>query len=401
MKSPSFRIMAVALILVSFNLRPAINSVAPVLEVIRGGLGMSALAASLLTSIPVLCMGLIPPLAVKLGQRKGIERVIGWSLAVIAAGNALRLPAGSSAFLLATAAVAGIGIAAIGPLLSGFIKQHFADKMPAMISLYTVALAAGATAASALSVPLEARMHSWQSSLAIWAVPALIAWPVWRLNVLRRIPRTSGITAAARPAGLPWHSGQAWLLTLSFGLLGLLFYSITAWLPPVIEHSGYGRAYAGNMLMLFSLIQMPVGLAFPLLLRRMASRRFWLLLGSFSMLLGFAGIMLAMPPWLAVVLLGIGPGVLFPVNLLLPIESAADAREAVAWSAMTQSVGYVIGAAGPLLLGAIHDATGGYTSLIAVLMAAAVLMVFVQFRIAKAETARGVAAIEKQRGGAA
>ncbi|CAG7654962.1 CynX/NimT family MFS transporter [Paenibacillus allorhizosphaerae] len=395
MKSPSLRMMALALILVSFNLRPGINSVAPVLQAIRDELGMNAFTASLLTSIPVLCMGIIPPFAVKLGQRKGIERVIGWSLAFIVAGNALRLLTGSSIFLLLTAAVAGIGIAAIGPLLSGFIKQHFASNVPALISLYTVALAVGATIASGLSVPLQNRIHSWQHSLAVWALPALIALPVWWLYVLRRVKQPDGKTSTAHAAGLPWHSGRAWLLTLSFGMLGMLFYSLTAWLPPVIEHMGYSKAYAANMLTLFSFIQIPVGLAFPLLLKRIPSRLFWLLLGSFSMLIGFTLIMMSMTPWLAAILIGIGPGVLFPVNLLLPIETAADARQAAAWSAMTQSIGYVIGAAGPLLLGAIHDASGGYASLIVVLLAVNVLMIFIQLRIVKVRTAGGVVALEK------
>jgi CP family cyanate transporter-like MFS transporter len=177
---------------------------------------------------------------------------------------------------------------------------------------------------------------------------------------------------------------MAWQLTISFGLLAMLFYSITAWLPPIVQNMGYSKQYAGNMLTIFSLIQIPVSLMLPAFLKRYPSRRFWLLLGSSLLLAGFLLLVFAGRPWLAAILIGLGPGVLFPINLMLPIDEAADAQQAAAWSAMTQSIGYVIGALGPVLLGAVHDAAGGsFASLIVALLVINVLMVAVQLAIAK------------------
>jgi CP family cyanate transporter-like MFS transporter len=380
--------MGIALFLTSLNLRPAINAISPLLQVLSRDLGMNAFAASLLTSIPVLCMGIFSPVAVKLGQRLGMERVIGWALAVIGLGNVLRILAGSAAVLLVTAFVAGVGIATIGPLLSGFIKMRFPAHVPTMISLYTVALALGATLASGLTVPLQARLHSWQAALSVWAALALIALPVWWLAVSRRAERPAASAASAatvrRMAGLPWRDKMAWQLTISFGLLAMLFYSITAWLPPIVQNMGYSKQYAGNMLTIFSLIQIPVSLMLPAFLKRYPSRRFWLLLGSSLLLAGFLLLIFAGRPWLAAILIGLGPGVLFPINLMLPIDEAADAQQAAAWSAMTQSIGYVIGALGPVLLGAVHDAAGGsFASLIVAMLVINVLMMAVQLAIAK------------------
>ncbi|MBB3128968.1 CP family cyanate transporter-like MFS transporter [Paenibacillus rhizosphaerae] len=388
MRKPSLFMMAVAFILASLNLRPAMNSISPMLQAIQRDLGMSALSASLLTSIPVLCMGIFPAFAVKLGQRAGLERVIGWSIAVIGAGTVLRWFTGSSVYLLLTTVLAGLGIAAAGPLLSGFIKQHFPAKVPVMISLYTVSMAVGAALASGLSLPLSVRAHSWQESLALWAILAAVALPVWWWSVVRHTRRPAGEARSNRPAGLPWNSAKAWILTLSFGLLAVLFFSVTAWLPPVVEHMGYGKAYAANMLVLFSLTQIPVGLLFPHLLRRLPSRRFWLALGALSMAAGFLMLWMSVAPWLAAILIGIGPGVLFPVNLMMPIEAVSDAQQATSWSAMTQSVGYVIGAMGPMLLGVIHDAAGSYTLLIPVLLAVTVAMAGVQQLAAKPKAAK-------------
>lgn len=89
-------------------------------------------------------------------------------------------------------------------------------------------------------------------------------------------------------------------------------------------------------------------------------------------------------PWLAAILIGIGPGVLFPVNLMMPIEAVSDTEQATAWSAMTQSAGYVIGALGPVLLGVIHDAAGSYALLIPVLLTVTLTMAAVHQLAAKA-----------------
>ncbi|KIL38941.1 MFS transporter [Gordoniibacillus kamchatkensis] len=386
MKKFSPFLMIAALFLASLNLRPAINSVSPLLQAIRQELGMSAFAASLLTSIPVLCMGVFSPLAVRWGRRKGIERVIGWSLAVIGIGNALRIFANSTWSLLLTSFIAGVGIAVIGPLLSGFIKQRFPANVPAMISVYTIALALGATLASGLSVPLQARFHSWQIALAVWAVLAVLALPLWRLSVARKAERPDAAAKAASGASakLPWRNRKAWLLTLSFGLLGMLFYSVTAWLPPIVQSMGYSKQYAGTVLTVFSVTQIPVGLALPALLRRYPSRLFWLLLGSVLMLAGFVMTALSVLPLISAVLIGLGPGVLFPLNLMLPFDEAADAQQAAAWSAMTQSAGYIVSALGPIVLGRLHDAMGGsFLPVIAGMIAINVLMMAVQLAIVK------------------
>ncbi|CAM3956048.1 MFS transporter [Cohnella lubricantis] len=369
-----------ALFLASLNLRPAINAVSPILQTIRYDLGMNAFVASLLTSIPVLCMGLFSPIAVQFGRRYGIERMIGISLAIIGAGNALRLIAHSTFLLLVTAFVAGVGIAMIGPLLSGFIKHRFPSHVPTMISLYTIALALGATAASGSAIPLQSRLHSWQGSLSLWATLSFFALLTWRIAVLRGAPRSN--VSVVSNAKLPWGNAKAWMLTLSFGMLAMLFFSLTAWLPPVIHGMGYSTPYAANLLTLFSLIQIPVSLVLPKLLKRIPSRVLWLLTGSSFFLAGFVLLGTGRLPWFAVILLGIAPGILFPLNLMLPIDEAEGAPEAAAWSAMTQSIGYTTGALGPILLGWLYDATGGsYPMLVTGMVFISVIMICCQLRI--------------------
>ncbi|GGH78538.1 CP family cyanate transporter-like MFS transporter [Pullulanibacillus pueri] len=378
MKKPITIFLVMALFFAALNLRPAINSIGPLLQALQKDLGMSASVASLLTTIPVLCMGIFSPVAVKLGSRWGIERVLGWSLFVIGIGTILRFFTTSTTFLLITAFLAGLGIAAMGPLLPGFIKRYFPHQVPTMISVYTVALTLGAALASGLSVPLENGFGSWKGALGIWALLAFIALPIWWFFVLRHREKGTGKASLSQSSKLPWGNKKAWLLTLSFGLMAMIFYSVTAWLPPIIQGLGYSKIYAGNALTLFAFIQIPVSLLLPLLLKRLPSRLLWLLISSVIEIVGFVMILLSIQPIIAAALIGIGAGALFSLNLLLPIDATTNGQEAASWSAMAQAVGYVIGALGPIILGWIQDATGSFFSAVIGLIIIILIMICVQ-----------------------
>src|SRR5699024_9660864 len=62
--------------------------------------------------------------------------------------------------------------------------------------------------------------------------------------------------------------------------------------------------------------------------------------------------------WLWAVLVGVGSGV-FPLALTLIGLRARTSRGTVALSGFAQSTGYLIAAAGPVLIGASYDLTGG------------------------------------------
>ncbi|WP_054025717.1 CynX/NimT family MFS transporter [Bacillus sp. FJAT-28004] len=374
-----YSLLIVALFIASLNLRPAINSIAPLLENIRDNLGMNASVASLLTSIPVLCMGLFSPAAVKFSGKWGIERVLGWSLFVIGIGTVLRFFTHSTFSLLITAFIAGVGIAVAGPLLPGFIKRHFPKHVPSMIAVYTVALTLGAALSSGFARSLQDGFNSWQSALGIWAVIAFGAVLLWWMFVLRRTPTQVQLSSTGSKASLPWKNKKAWQLTLSFGLMAMLFYSFTAWLPQIVQGMGYSKSYAANVLTIFVVVQIPVSLILPILLRHFPSRRLWLSVEALLELIGLILLASSAEPWIAAIFIGAGAGGLFSLNLLLPLDATNNPQEAASWSAMTQSIGYVLGATGPIILGWIHDATESFSTAIAGLIVINVVMIFVQF----------------------
>ncbi len=364
--------------LAALNLRPLMTSVAPLLGTIQRELGMSGAAASLLTTLPVLCMGLFAPLAARIGDRLGTERTIQASLLLIAAMTALRAAGSSTALLIATAIFGGIGISLAGPLLSVFVKKSFPTR-PAVVSVYSASMTIGAALASSLSVPVYERSGgSLAVALSVWAVLGVAAAALWS-GFARR-----GGGGKVRPRSvLPLRNSRAVKLTLFFGLMAGLFYSITAWIAPIAIDFGYGPDRAAVFLTVFTVIQIPVSLIAPALASPLGSPRSVLVAcGSFE-LAGVAMLLLGLPMLPAVISLGIGAGGLFPLALMLPIAEAGTPEEAGGWSAMTQGGGYVLGALGPLTIGALRDVSGGFAAALTFMLVLIAAMIALQWNMTR------------------
>ncbi|MFF2177510.1 CynX/NimT family MFS transporter [Lysinibacillus sp. NPDC058147] len=372
----------IAIILASFNLRPVITSVSPLLGTIRESLHMSAATASLLTSLAVLCMGLFAPFAIKLANRFSLERAITYSLILIGLATAARFFAYSAWVMLLTAFLAGIGIAIAGPLLSGFIKQNFTNPSR-VVGIYSLALVVGASLGSGLSIPLSALFHTWQASAASWAILAVIAVFFWWKPIEKK-PATntrSDTSNADNNLKQLLTDQKAWLLTVFFGLMAFMFYTIMAWLPPIVEDLGYSKQQAGMMLTLLTVAQMPATFLVPILNNRFQHRAVWLVSCSLLELIGLSMLLFSVNPWLSSLFIGIGAGGLFSLGLTLPIDEAKNIKEASILAAMTQSVGFVFAALGPLFVGLVRDYTGNFTVAIIGMMVIVIAMILIQVKI--------------------
>lgn len=145
------------------------------------------------------------------------------------------------------------------------------------------------------------------------------------------------------------------------GLQSLGFYATIAWLPSIVHDHGTSAATAGWELFLFQAFGLAASITLPLLTRRQADQR--LLAAAFSALTGLGFALLAVAPGLAVVtcvLAGFGGGATLVLALTFQGQRAAQGPQAAALAAMAQAVGYTVAAIGPLLLGTLHSATGGW-----------------------------------------
>lgn len=344
------------------------------MSMIQSDLGVSALTASLLTTLPVLCMGVFAPVATKLSRRFGLERTLFFSIFLITIATGLRGTSQTVTILLMTAFAGGVGISFAGPLLSSFIKKYF-PKSPGIVSVYSISMTVGAALASGLTIPIYLRSeHNLPLALSCWAVLGVIALILW-LGLARK---NQQVDHADVPLRLPLRNKKAIQFTLFFGFMSSMFYSLTAWISPIALNFGNSPQYAAMLLTIFTLIQIPVALLVPAIVNRLGKPKLFLILCSLSELIGLLFLLLPMPILPAVIFLGIGAGGLFPLALMLPIIETRTPEEAGTWSAMSQMGGYIMGGFGPFLIGLIFDISGHFQAAIVAMLAIVMLMIGVQ-----------------------
>jgi MFS transporter, CP family, cyanate transporter len=367
------------IILIALNLRPAVASVPPLADTIAADLHLGAAALGVLTTLPVLCMGLFAPVGAVAARRFGTTRVLAGAVVLIAVGTALRaIP--QLWLLYVSTAVIGIGIAVAGSLLPPLVRARFPDRIGPVTGLYTAGLIGGALLAASLTAPLESLGLDWHLALAVWAVPAVVALVVW-LSVSS--PDASSPPGSRVPA--PWRSARAWFATFFMGGQSLLYYASLAWLAARYTSLGSSAAQAGLLLGLFSATQLVSSLGMPLLAHRFGDPRPWI-----AASVGLTGLSLALvafapnpAAWVWASVLGLGVGGQFALAMMVLSTLGATPGESAAATGMALFVGYLVAAVGPVLAGALRDATGSYEAPFAALAVFAVPVLLAGVRAAR------------------
>jgi CP family cyanate transporter-like MFS transporter len=359
-KSPIGRfLLGASLVLIAFNLRPVFSSASALLPEIRSGLGLSSLGSSILTTLPVVCLGLFSPLAPRLAQRIGTERALLGVIFLLALGTALRGFSSIPLLFLGTA-LAGACIAVGNVLLPGVVKRDFPDKAALMTGCYTMALCAGAASAAGFTLPIEHALGgSLGGALAAWALPAFAVGLLWLPQVIgtRNQARRSGF----RVTGL-WTDRIAWQVTLFMGLQSALAYCIFGWLVPILRERGLDGVTAGAIVSVSVMVQAAACLVAPHIAVRGRDQRVINVSLCVIAVVALLGLLFA-PLWMVwfwAVLQGVGQGGLIAVAMTVIVLRSPDAHVAAHLSGMAQFVGYLLAAVGPLVVGMIHGWTGSF-----------------------------------------
>lgn len=357
MASPKLKdvlLLSWPLVAVAFVLRPLVTSLGPVLPEIRADFGLSATSASLLSTLPVLCFGLGAVFVPRLLSHIGPNRAVSWGLLVITFGGALRVVPNVLAMFIGTTLI-GLGVAVGNVTVSIISRRDFANSLGIVMGLTTGGISLTASFAAMLTYPLAHALGSWELALFVWAAYSGLTWLAWQTYCRKH---ESDLVLGAAPSILSQlKSKYAWALVFYFGLQSTNFHSLVAWLPSMMRDAGIAPTTAGVLLAYMVLIGVPTGLFIPPIAER--SQRHlalvtWLVI-AFG--LGLVG-MYFLPTtgtWLWVTLLGFGLGSTFPLILTVVVLRAESPQIARDLTAFMQSGGYLISAAGPLVLGALYD----------------------------------------------
>jgi CP family cyanate transporter-like MFS transporter len=318
----------------------------------------------------VIAFAVFGALAPAAARRIGIHRVTLLAILAAVAGLTGRAATGSEALFLVLSLLALGGMAMANVLLPSLVKLHFPDRIGRVTAIYTTALSIGLTAALVLTVPISDAFGGWRWGLGAWAALAVVAALPWLSLIahdrnLERTPRTITFGQVART-----RLGQA--MAVFFGLQSLQAYAIFGWFAQLWRDSGYSATVAGVLAGLLAGTAIPLSLWLPNVLARSADPRRVLYTVIAAYPVGFVGLMIA-PRSLAIlwaVIIGVAT-VTFPLILTLIGLRARTPEGTAALSAFTQSTGYLIAAVGPFLVGVVHDATGGWTWPLVLLLALA------------------------------
>src|ERR687890_735680 len=354
-------LLVLAIVLTALNLRTAVTSVGPVLDELERGLGLGSGLAGLLTTLPVLAFAALGAVTPSVAGWIGERRTLAASLVLMASGLAVRAVAGSAAVFLLMSVLALVGGAMGNVLLPTLVKRHFPDRIGPMTAVYTTALAVGTTCAAGLTVPVSRLdgADGWRLGLGVWALLAAVAVLPW-LAVLRGDVRHGTPRGDHRATALR-RSPLAWALAVYFGSQSLQAYVAFGWYAQLYRDAGLSAQRAGLLVAFIAALSIPTSMVMPAWAARMRSQRplIFLLVAMYAV--SYAGLLAAprSAPWLWAALTGLGAAA-FPLSLTMIGMRTRTPATTAALSAFAQSIGYLLAGTGPLLVGVLYGATGGW-----------------------------------------
>jgi CP family cyanate transporter-like MFS transporter len=247
------------------------------------------------------------------------------------------------------------------------IKRVFPRRVGSLTGMATMLMATSGAIAAGLAVPLN-DAAGWRIALAVWAVPSFFAALAWGPLALKNRPRAAKSVRPVQDAapgggehGSLLRSPLAWHVTAFMGLASLMFYVLMSWLPEIMRDHGQPPAAAGTMVSVMMIIGIPLGFLAPVVAARMPDQRPLIVGIAAIMAVGLTGLLLfPEPAWLWVTVLGFATGSAFPLGFTLLTLRSPTPLVAARLSGMAQCGGYLLAGLGPLAVGVLHSATGGW-----------------------------------------
>ncbi len=377
----------VAVVLMAAALRPGATSVGPVIAEVSESVGMGAALAGVLTALPGLTFAAIGAVAVALARRVGLTVGIVVGLVLIVLGLVLRTFTDSTAAFLACTLLGLAGMALGNVLVPAWAKRHGGPYVTRLMTAYSVTLLVSAAIGSAAASPIAAYAPGgWRAALGVWGLTAAVGFVPWVVLAVRERADAADRTGTAMlpPSGLMLRSPTALALGLFFGTQALTAYAQFGWLPQIYRDAGLSATAAGALLALISVIGVVGGFLMPRWVATSANLAPGMWFFGASTIAGWLGLLIAPAavPWLWAVLLGFG-GWTFTAAIAMITVRTRDPHVTARVSGFVQPFGYLLAGLGPLLMGVVYQATGGWTQVLWGLVGVAVVMTIAGLRLAR------------------
>ncbi|MGZ6271958.1 MAG: MFS transporter [Candidatus Limnocylindrales bacterium] len=350
--------LLVALFLAALSLRPQLVGLGPLLPEIQADLGISHAEAGLLTTIPVLCMGIFAFLSPLIAGRFGTAPTVAVSLVAIGAFGLLRVAAPELVSIAALTIGVGVGIGVAGTLLPAYVKERLDHAPVAGTVAYSSGLQLGSAISAAIAIPLALALGGWRVAMALFSGVTLLLLVPWLAIGVRDGPHTA---ARMRPTRHDYLDRRGWELAVVLAIFSSVYYGLISWLTDAYIEAGWTPAAAGGLVGLLNIGAFIGALSVGAIVGRIAS--FGATLVGMGVLFAASVALLAAVPAIApasAILAGIANGALFTLVLTLPPRVARSPARAAGISSVMLGTGYIVAALSPIGLGAVRDTTGSF-----------------------------------------
>ncbi|MNN27490.1 putative transporter YycB [compost metagenome] len=255
--------------------------------------------------------------------------------------------------------------------------------MGTMTGVYSVSMNLCGAIASGISVPLAVGAGlNWQGALGVWGILSVISILFWVPQL--KAPAKSAAVASSSSAGNNhqvniWRSPLAWQVTLFMGLQSTIFYVLVAWLPEILKDQGISSSQSGWFLSVLIMASLPFAFIVPVIAGRMPNQRLLVVITTILLLIGTLGLLYGSIHLVLfwAIILGMGAGFAFGLSMMFFGLRTRSAHQAAELSGMAQSIGYLLAAIGPALIGYLHDATHSWSVPFLILVGASALLCLV------------------------
>lgn len=369
-------VLFLGILLVSFNLRPSITAVGPLIPMIREDLGLSNGWAGFLTTFPLLTFATFSLFSAAIGKRLGNPLAILMALVLILAGTILRVM-GSAEILFLGTGLTGIGIVICNVLLIPLIKNRLPAKIGIVTASYTTGMTLFAAIASGISAPMAIDLGlGWRGSLLSWSILLLLGIIIWipqlRFKVAPKNRHDDEVKVNV------WKTRLGWQVSMFMGVQSLLFFTLISWLPDMMISRGLSAVEAGVLVSLMQIIGLSGSFLAPIIAVKFKDQVgiIWVL--GVMYIIGFSSLFLEVlwVNYIGLALVGISLGSSVSLAYTLIGLRTKNERTTAALSGMVQSTGYYLAALGPLLFGVAFDIFHNWDFLIYLMLSCSFLFIY-------------------------
>lgn len=361
------------ILLIGANLRAPITSVGVALPSIKNDLSLSNTTVSFIAIVPLLSFSIISLLAAKTSNWIGLEKTIFGALILILIGVVIRSFPNVSWLYIGTILL-GIGIAFGNVLTPSIIKLKFPLRIGIMTGYYSVVMNILGSVSSYSTSPLI-KMFNYNIALMLISIITICALIIWSFQLKNNQNNMESIKKSNMNI---WKSPIAWKITLLMGGQSLIFYSLINWLPEYLTDYGISITLAGTYLSILQLSSLPLTFITPIWAAKMKSQvSIAILTGSMFVVGTLAMMFFPNLAIISVIVLGIASGLSFGlVNTFFSLRTE-EGVTAAKLSGMSQAIGYLFAAIGPMFFGVLHDVTNNwYASLSILLVTSIAILIF-------------------------